>query len=61
MIRRFYRCLVNNLAFKYKDVHAAAAEVIGLLLKNLAEVQKVRHDTVIKFCMKISTTSTKLP
>jgi len=29
------------MTFKYKDVHAAAAEVIGLLMKQLAEVQKV--------------------
>jgi len=39
---RFYSCLVNNVTFKYKDVHAAAAEVIGLLMKQLAEVQKVK-------------------
>jgi len=33
---------VNNVTFKYKDVHAAAAEVIGLLMKHEAEVEKVR-------------------
>ena len=31
------------MTFKYKDVHAAAAEVIGLLMKQLADVQKVKR------------------
>ena len=39
---RFYSCLVNNVTFKYKDVHAAAAEVIGLLMKREGDVEKVR-------------------
>ncbi|KAL9956083.1 hypothetical protein ACROYT_G037506 [Oculina patagonica] len=47
---RFYSSLANNLTFKYKDVHAAAAEVIGLLMKQLADVQKIvdgpLHDMV---------------
>lgn len=43
LIPRFYNSLVNNVTFKYKDVHAAAAEVIGLLMKQLAEVQKVKR------------------
>ncbi|XP_068717854.1 DNA-dependent protein kinase catalytic subunit-like isoform X1 [Montipora capricornis] len=47
---RFYSSLVNNLSFKYKEVHAATAEVIGLLLKQAAEIQKVfdgpLHDMV---------------
>ena len=34
---RFYQSLVRNLNFKYKDVHAAAAEVIGMTLKHLSE------------------------
>ena len=34
---RFYQSLVRNLSFKYKDVHAAAAEVIGMTLKHLFE------------------------
>ena len=48
IFRRFYSCLVNNVTFKYKDVHAAAAEVIGLVLKNLAEEQKVKLCTMVK-------------
>ncbi|CAB4005561.1 DNA-dependent kinase catalytic subunit-like [Paramuricea clavata] len=36
-IERFYQSLVRNLNFKYKDVHAAAAEVIGMTLKHLSE------------------------
>ncbi|XP_022778667.1 DNA-dependent protein kinase catalytic subunit-like isoform X5 [Stylophora pistillata] len=47
---RFYGTLVNNLTFKYKDVHAAAAEVIGLLMMQLAKVKKIfdgpLHDMV---------------
>jgi len=47
---RFYSCLVNNVTFKYKDVHAAAAEVIGLLMKREGDVEKVfdgpLHDMV---------------
>lgn len=49
LIPRFYSSLVNNLTFKYKDVHAAAAEVIGLLMKQLAEVQKVKRTVQSSF------------
>lgn len=49
MFHRFYNALVNNLNFKYKDVHAAAAEVIGLFMKQLADIQKV-----MKACYIIS-------
>ncbi|XP_028413162.1 DNA-dependent protein kinase catalytic subunit-like [Dendronephthya gigantea] len=35
--KRFYQDLVKNLSFKYKDVHGAAAEVIGMILKYLSE------------------------
>ncbi|XP_061821672.2 DNA-dependent protein kinase catalytic subunit isoform X1 [Nerophis lumbriciformis] len=35
---RYMQSLTNNLAFvKYKDVYSAAAEVIGLILKNMTE------------------------
>ena len=37
------------MTFKYKDVHAAAAEVIGLVMKQLAEVQKVKCILQSKF------------
>lgn len=46
MFNRFYNILVNNLTFKYKDVHAAAAEVIGLLMMQLANVKKVMKSLV---------------
>ena len=49
LIPRFYNSLVNNMTFKYKDVHAAAAEVIGLVMKQLAEVQKVKCILQSKF------------
>ena len=39
---RFYQGLVANISFKYKEVHAAAAEVIGMILKYLSENDKVR-------------------
>lgn len=42
---RFYQSLVRNLSFKYKEVHAAAAEVIGMTLKHLLE----ENDKVIFF------------
>ncbi|XP_015748747.1 PREDICTED: DNA-dependent protein kinase catalytic subunit-like [Acropora digitifera] len=54
---RFYSCLTNNLTFKYKEVYAAAAEVIGLLLKQAADVQKVfdgtLHDMVSEKLMSL--------
>lgn len=37
------------MTFEYKDVHAAAAEVIGLLMKQLAEVQKVKRTVQSSF------------
>ena len=35
IIFRYYSALIQNLAFKYKDVFASAAEVIGLAMKHI--------------------------
>lgn len=35
---RYMQALANNLSFtRYKEVYSAAAEVIGLVLKNMAD------------------------
>ena len=49
---RFYSSLVNNLSHKYKDVHAAAAEVLGMALKYIAESRKVVVLMVTFFLVK---------
>ncbi|XP_027045855.1 DNA-dependent protein kinase catalytic subunit-like [Pocillopora damicornis] len=58
---RFYNILVNNLTFKYKDVHAAAAEVIGLLMMQLANVKKIfdgpLHDMVSQKLLSLVNTA----
>ncbi|XP_077979786.1 DNA-dependent protein kinase catalytic subunit-like [Glandiceps talaboti] len=42
---RFYTTLSTNLAFKYKDVYAAAAEVVGMIMKYMADKEKVTEGT----------------
>lgn len=40
---RYIQSLANNLSFvRYKDVYSAAAEIIGLILKNMTEIDDVR-------------------
>lgn len=40
--RRYFQPLVNNMSFvKYKEVYAAAAEVLGLILRYLTGKEKV--------------------
>ena len=40
--RRYFQPLVNNMSFvKYKEVYAAAAEVLGLILRYLTGREKV--------------------
>ncbi|KAF7660907.1 hypothetical protein LDENG_00272900 [Lucifuga dentata] len=42
---RYIQSLANNLSFvRYKDVYAAAAEIIGLILKNMAEKNDHYHE-----------------
>ncbi|XP_034023252.1 DNA-dependent protein kinase catalytic subunit-like [Thalassophryne amazonica] len=41
---RYIQCLTNNLGFvRYKDVYSAAAEIIGLILKNMKEHESENH------------------
>ncbi len=44
-LHRFYAALALSLKNRYKIVHAAAAEVVGMAMKQKAEVDKV-HDTL---------------
>uniref|UniRef100_A0A6Q2XXY4 DNA-dependent protein kinase catalytic subunit n=1 Tax=Esox lucius TaxID=8010 RepID=A0A6Q2XXY4_ESOLU len=44
MCSRYIHSLTNNLTFtRYKEVYAAAAEIIGIILKNMTEKDSVRH------------------
>uniref|UniRef100_A0A8C5C786 DNA-dependent protein kinase catalytic subunit n=1 Tax=Gadus morhua TaxID=8049 RepID=A0A8C5C786_GADMO len=46
---RYMQSLANNLSFtRYKEVYSAAAEIVGLILKNMAERDEVGSDAVIK-------------
>lgn len=39
---RYFEALVNNMSFvKYKEVYAAAAEVLGLILQHVTERKHV--------------------
>jgi len=39
---RYIQSLTNNVSFvRYKEVYAAAAEIIGLTLKNMSETDEV--------------------
>ena len=40
---RFYRTFVSNLLNRYKEVYAAAAEVLGVFLAHLEKTQNVRE------------------
>lgn len=42
-LTRYIQALANNVSFvRYKDIYAAAAEIIGLMLKNLTQMTDVR-------------------
>ncbi|XP_054840598.1 DNA-dependent protein kinase catalytic subunit [Eublepharis macularius] len=50
---RYFQALANNMAFvRYKEVYAAAAEVLGLVLQYMAEKESIFegpiYDTIIK-------------
>jgi len=40
-IHRFYTALVANLKNKYKEIHASAAEVLGMVLNYIVEKKHV--------------------
>uniref|UniRef100_A0A3Q2XVH6 DNA-dependent protein kinase catalytic subunit n=1 Tax=Hippocampus comes TaxID=109280 RepID=A0A3Q2XVH6_HIPCM len=46
---RYIKSLTNNMTFvRYKDVYSAAAEIIGLILKNTTDEENVRDITSLK-------------
>ncbi|XP_034718647.1 DNA-dependent protein kinase catalytic subunit [Etheostoma cragini] len=51
----YIQSLTNNVSFvRYKEVYAAAAEIIGLILKNMAEVDKHRQELLSLAASKIT-------
>lgn len=48
---RYFQALVNNMSFvKYREVYAAAAEVLGLVLRYVTE----RKDVSVRFSVNVS-------
>uniref|UniRef100_A0A3Q3H3K6 DNA-dependent protein kinase catalytic subunit n=1 Tax=Labrus bergylta TaxID=56723 RepID=A0A3Q3H3K6_9LABR len=44
----YIQCLTNNVSFvRYREVYAAAAEIIGLILKNMTEMDDRTEDTLL--------------
>ncbi|XP_031163630.2 DNA-dependent protein kinase catalytic subunit [Sander lucioperca] len=51
----YIQSLTNNVSFvRYKEVYAAAAEIIGLVLKNMAEVDNHRQELLSLAASKIT-------
>ncbi|MBN3311515.1 PRKDC kinase, partial [Atractosteus spatula] len=47
---RYFKSLANNISFvRYKDIHAAAAEVIGLVMQYMAEKEKQSEGPIFDF------------
>lgn len=52
---RYMQSLANNLSFtRYKDVYSAAAEIIGLVLKNMAEKNEVGSISIAVVSQRIA-------
>ncbi|KAG7524628.1 DNA-dependent protein kinase catalytic subunit [Solea senegalensis] len=52
---RYINSLTNNLSFvKYKDVYSAAAEIIGLILKNMTEMENEHQQLLSLAATKIT-------
>ncbi|MEJ1281700.1 protein kinase DNA activated catalytic polypeptide [Cricetulus griseus] len=50
---RYFEALVNNMSFvKYKEVYAAAAEVLGLILQHVTERKQVIAESVCELVVK---------
>ncbi|KAM4704971.1 DNA-dependent protein kinase catalytic subunit [Rhinophrynus dorsalis] len=50
---RYFQALAKNLAFtRFKDVYIAAAEVLGLVLRSIAEKEKVTEGPVFDYVVK---------
>lgn len=53
-LSRYIQALANNVSFvRYKDIYAAAAEIIGLMLKNLSQKIQMTDDDVWAFCIQL--------
>ncbi|KAM4606662.1 DNA-dependent protein kinase catalytic subunit [Polymixia lowei] len=53
--QRYIQSLTNNLSFtRYKDVYSAAAEITGLILKNMTEKDDHRHELLTLAASKIT-------
>ncbi|XP_060920840.1 DNA-dependent protein kinase catalytic subunit isoform X2 [Labrus mixtus] len=51
----YIQCLTNNLSFvRYKEVYAAAAEIIGLILKNMTEMDDLHQELLNLATSKIT-------
>ncbi|XP_044195297.1 DNA-dependent protein kinase catalytic subunit [Thunnus albacares] len=52
---RYIESLSNNISFvRYKEVYSAAAEIIGLVLKNMTEVNNRHHELLSLAASKIT-------
>ncbi|KAM4865347.1 DNA-dependent protein kinase catalytic subunit [Thomomys bottae] len=50
---KYFQALVNNMSFvKYKEVYAAAAEVLGLILQYMIERKNVLAEAVLELVVK---------
>ncbi|KAM7075469.1 DNA-dependent protein kinase catalytic subunit isoform 1-T1 [Molossus nigricans] len=50
---KYFQALVNNMSFvKYKEVYAAAAEVLGLVLRYVTERKNILEETVCELIVK---------
>lgn len=50
---KYFQALVNNMSFiKYKEVYAAAAEVLGLILRYVTEREHILRESVCELVVK---------
>uniref|UniRef100_G1NU10 DNA-dependent protein kinase catalytic subunit n=1 Tax=Myotis lucifugus TaxID=59463 RepID=G1NU10_MYOLU len=50
---KYFQALVNNMSFvKYKEVYAAAAEVLGLVLQYITERENILEESVCELIVK---------
>uniref|UniRef100_A0A3Q3GYR5 DNA-dependent protein kinase catalytic subunit n=1 Tax=Labrus bergylta TaxID=56723 RepID=A0A3Q3GYR5_9LABR len=56
----YIQCLTNNVSFvRYREVYAAAAEIIGLILKNMTEMDDRTEDTLVEQIIDLKITNLK--
>ncbi|XP_077022849.1 DNA-dependent protein kinase catalytic subunit isoform X2 [Tamandua tetradactyla] len=50
---KYFQALVNNMSFvKYKEVYAAAAEVLGLILRYVTEKENIMEESLCELIVK---------